>query len=89
MTAASFEWLGLAIVMVAHEVARSGRPEARVRRMYANNERLRDKGLRRTLNGIDRMHRAEKADEIRRVAEAKREAVAKAHEELAAKAEAT
>ena len=88
MTAAAFEWLGLAIMMVEYECARSGRPRQRVMRMFANNETQRDKALRRVLDAAQRVREAQKQAEVQRVAEAKRAAIAKAHEEIATKTEA-
>lgn len=84
MTAASFEWLGLAIMMVEYECARSGRSPDRVRRMFANNASQRDKALRRVLAAAQRVREAQKQAEVQRAAEAKRAAIAKAHEEMAA-----
>ncbi len=61
MTGAGFQWLGIAIMTVEHEVISSGRTRDRVMRLLANNETQREKAVgRMTRTGI-RVARAQQA----------------------------
>lgn len=85
MSSAAWEWLGMAISMVEHEVLNSGRSHDRVRRMFWHNREQFDKGFKRMVTTVTRIRQREQAMARAKAAEQRETEIAQSIAEANAK----